>query len=59
MRAALGLALVAGGALLVLMALHGRTPFDGSTSPSGGSAPTAPIQNPLAASQIAHYGGMP
>lgn len=68
MRAALGLALAAGGVVLALMILHGRTPFD-STSGSSGSAPASDtanrgyspysVLNPTAASQIQHFGGMP
>ena len=64
MRAALGLALAAGGVVLALLVLHGRTPFDvASTSASaGGSAaptPSYPIQNPTAGQTTQHFGGMP
>ena len=64
MRAALGLALAAGGVVLALLVLHGRTPFDVSSTSatSGGSAaptPSYPIQNPTAAQTIQHFGGMP
>lgn len=63
MRAALGLALAAGGVVLALMVLRGRTPFD-ATSASGGSAsPSAPPN--LAAMQagsseiVNRFGGTP
>jgi hypothetical protein len=64
MRAALGLALAAGGVVLALLVLHGRTPFDVSmvSGASGGSAastPSYPIQNPTAAQTIQHFGGLP
>ena len=65
MRAALGLALVAGSALLGLLVLRGHTPFDatsalsGRVSTSGASTPAYNVQNPTAASQIQHFGGMP
>lgn len=68
MRAALGLALAAGGVVLALLVLHGRTPFDVSSTSgltsatSGGSAaptPTYPVQNPTSSQQIQHFGGMP
>lgn len=64
MRAALGLALAAGGVVLALLVLHGRTPFDvaSTSASSGGSAaptPTYPVQNPTSSQQIQHFGGMP
>ncbi|HEY7975734.1 MAG TPA: hypothetical protein VID72_10350 [Ktedonobacterales bacterium] len=65
MRAALGLALAAGGVVLALLVLHGRTPFDVSSSTSGASGgsaastPSYPIQNPTAAQTIQHFGGLP
>lgn len=67
MRAALGLALIAGSALLGLLVLRGHTPFD-ATSASGGrvstsgassATPAYNVQNPLKTSQIQHFGGMP
>lgn len=65
MRAALGLALVAGGGMLVLLILRGRTPFDG-TSLSGGSAPapepvasSEPGTAKAATNSAQHFGGLP
>lgn len=64
MRAALGLALLAGGVMLALLALHGRTPFDvsstsGASSGSAAPTPSYPVQNPTATQTIQHFGGLP
>ena len=59
MRAALGLALIFGGSVLALYVLSGRVPFAAATSATAGGAPLPNIQNPLAAAQIQHFGGMP
>lgn len=71
MRAVLGLALIIGGAALTYMAARGRTPFDATSTSSGAAsnpggedkayrnAVNGSVQNPTAASQQQHNGGLP